>query len=241
MSTAAQVAELVQPFLRRHPEFVLVGRRVVIRPVNHLMRSFFLDRTSAKAHVLASWEVKTMFAPPPDHQTGAGARLSRGFGYLADAQTQARLIDEMELLTSELLSIATIEDLPALGWKAVPMHTPRPMAFAMPLLARGAFAEALVCFKQALAQIDEGTERRRSELAKHRSPESRAARLANQLLSRQLEYQMGYGRMCALLSGGDAQAIAKQLHEWEAAAVRLHKVEHLWEPTRFPFELGTGS
>ncbi|UJW86473.1 hypothetical protein [Devosia sp. SL43] len=209
-----------------------------MKPVNHLMRSFFLDRTSAKAHVLASWNVQTMFAPPPDHRTGAGARLVRGFGYLADPQTQVRLIEEMELLTSEMLSIVTIEDLPALGWKALPMFTPRPMAFAMPLLARGAFAEALICFRQALARIDGGVERHRADLTRHRSPDSRPARLDAYLLGRQLEYQQGYGTICALLSEGDARAIATQLHRWEAAAVRLHKVEHLWEPTPFPFELG---
>ena len=241
MSTAAQVAQLVEPFLERHPEFTLVGRSVVMRPVGHLMRSFFIDRTSAKGHVQPNWSVATTFAPPPKHLTGSGARLVRGVGYVDDPQTQARLLEEMELITSDILSTAEIDSIPALGWKAEPIFGPVPMALAMPLIAKGEFAEAAPYFTNMLTRIDAAVEQRAAALRKHRSADSRPARLDSYVLGRLQESQGGFRTICSLLAAGDAPAIAAQLHKWEAAAVRMHKVEHLWVPSPFPFELGAGN
>lgn len=235
MSTAAQVAWIVEPFLARHPDFALVGRSVVLRPVGHLMRSFFIDRTSSKAYIQPIWSVATMFGPPPKYRAGAGARLVQGVGHVNE-QTQARLLDEMELIASDILRTAEIEDLPALSWKAEPIFGPGAMTLAMPLLAKGDFAGAAPYFAQVLARIDAATEQRTAALQKHRSPHSRPARLDSYALSRLHQSQDGFRRIFDLLSAGDPRAIAAQLHTWEAAAVRLHKVEHLWEPSPFPFE-----
>lgn len=237
MSTAAQVAQLVKPFLDRHPEFALVGRSVVMRPVGHLMRRFFLDRTSSRAYVQPSWSVAATFAPPPKHLTGAGTRLVRGVGYVEDSEVQARLLDEMEEITSEILSTADIASIPALAWRAEPVFGPGPMAIAMPLIAKGAFAEATPYFTEILTRINAAVEHRASASSKHRSVDSRPARLDSYLLGRMQESQRGFRTICGLLIAGDPSAIAAQLHEWEAAAVKMHKVEHLWTPSPFPFEI----
>lgn len=235
MSTIAQVAWIVEPFLERHPEFALVGRSVVLRPVGHLMRSFFIDRTSGKAYIQPSWSVATMFGPPPKYRAGAGARLVRGVGHV-DEQTQARLFEEMELIASDILMAAEIGDLPALSWKAEPIFGPGPTTLAMPLLAKGDFAGAAPYFSETLATIDAAVEKRAFAVRKHRSSDSRPARIDAQVLGRLHQAQQGYRTICDLLAAGDPSTIAAQLHEWEAAAVRLHKVEHLWTPTPFPFE-----
>ena len=235
MSTTAQVAWIVGPFLARHLDFALVGRSVVLRPVGHLMRSFFIDRTSIKAYIQPSWSVAAMFGPPPQYRAGAGARLVRGVGHI-DLQTQARLLEEMELIASDILMEAAVDDLPALAWKAEPIFGPGPMTLAMPLLAKGDFANASRYFAETLASIDTSVEQRATALRKHRSPDSRPARIDAYVLGRLQQAQQGHRTICDLLSAGDAAAIAAQLHAWEAAAVRLHKVEHLWEPSPFPFE-----
>ena len=211
-----------------------------MRPVGHLMRRFFLDRTSSKAYVQPSWSVATTFAPPPNHLTGAGTRLVRGVGFVEDLQVQARLLDEMEEITSEILSTADIDGIPDLAWRAEPVFGPGPMAIGMPLIAKGAFAEATPYFTETLTRINAAVEYRASALSKHRSVDSRTARLDLYLLGRLQESQRGFRTICDLLSAGDAPAIAAQLHEWEAAAVRMHKVEHLWVPSPFPFESGVG-
>ena len=240
MSTASQVAQLVEPFLRRHAEFALVGRSVVMMPVDHLMRRFYLDRTSARGYVQPSWSVASTFGPPPNHLVGTGTRLVRGVGYVDDPQTQARLLEEMELITSEILGPSDADSLVALSWKAEPVFGPDSLEFGMPLLAKGAFTEALPYFTATLKRIDSGIERRVAAVQGHGSADSREARLDFGLLGRWREAQQGLRTICDLLSVGDAPAIAAQLHEWEAAAVRMHKVEHLWAPSPFPFESGVG-
>ena len=92
----------------------------------------------------------------------------------------------------------------------------------------------------ALVQATRAQDRRPSQTAalrKHRSPHSRPARLDSYALGRLHQSQDGFRRTFVLLSAEDAAAIAAQLHEGEAAAARLHKVEHLWEPSPFPFEI----
>lgn len=240
MSAAKQIAQMVEPFLERHPEFALVGRSVVMRPVDHLMRSFFIDRTSGKGYVQPGWSVVTTFAPPPNHLTGAGTSMVRGAGYVADPENQARLLDEMEVVTKEIFETADIQSIPALGWRAEPIFGPGAMAHGMPLLAKGAFDEALPHFAKTLERIDAAVEHRASALKKRRSADSRPARLDAYLLGRLHESQAGFRTLCDLLVAGQVPAIAAQLHEWERMAVRANKVEHLWQPTPFPFELGAG-
>jgi SPP1 gp7 family putative phage head morphogenesis protein len=47
--------------------------------------------------------------------SGAGTRLVRGVGYVDDPQVRARLLDEMELIASEILREADMDSLPALA------------------------------------------------------------------------------------------------------------------------------
>jgi hypothetical protein len=44
--------------------------------------------------------------------------------------------------------------------------------------------------------------------------------------------------LCTLLDEENYGGIADLLHEWEAVTARNFKVEHVWEPTPFPFEEG---
>lgn len=241
MSNASQIAQLVEPFLRRHAEFALVGRSVVMKPVDHLMRRFYLDRSSAKGYVQPSWSIATTFGPPPNHLVGTGTRLVRGVGYVDDPQIQAQLIEEMERITSEILIPSDADSLVALSWKAEPIFGPDSLEFGMPLLVKGAFAEALPYFTATLKRIDKGIERRVAAVQGHGSADSREARRDLGLLGRWREAQQGLRTICDLLSTGDATTVAVQLHQWEAAAVRMHKVEHLWVPSPFPFESGPGN
>ncbi|MEZ5849035.1 MAG: hypothetical protein R3D68_00100 [Hyphomicrobiaceae bacterium] len=45
MTTAAQVKRMAKPLLARHPDLALVGRMIVIRPVRHVLRAIYIDRT----------------------------------------------------------------------------------------------------------------------------------------------------------------------------------------------------
>lgn len=236
MNAAAKVAQAVEPFLARHPDFALVGRSVVLRPVGHLMRRFFIDRTAYKDYIQPIWSVATTFGPPPKYLAAVGDRMVGGTGNVCDPENRSRLLEEMERIASDILRTADIDELPDLAWKADPISGPVAMTLAMPMLAKGDFAKAAPYFAEMLATMDDAVEKQASAVKKHRSPDSRPARIDAYVLGRLQQGQQGYRTICDLLSAGDAQAIAVQLHAWEAAAVRLHKVEHLWTPSRFPFE-----
>ena len=45
MTTVAQVKQAVQPLLQRNPDLALVGRLLVIKPVHHVLRCVYIDRS----------------------------------------------------------------------------------------------------------------------------------------------------------------------------------------------------
>ena len=44
-------------------------------------------------------------------------------------------------------------------------------------------------------------------------------------------------KLCAMLASDDRKGMATMLHAFEAETVKNLKLEHLWQPTPFPFEL----
>ena len=45
-------------------------------------------------------------------------------------------------------------------------------------------------------------------------------------------------QLCHLFEKEEFQRIAQLFHQWEAAAAKDYGVQHLWQPSPFPFELG---
>ena len=240
MSTARQVADLVRPFLERNPDFELVGRSLVLKPVRHVLRRFFIDRTSIKNYIQPSWSASAMFGPPSTYGGGIGARLIQGGGYVDRPETQSRLLDELEQVTSSVLRKSDrLDEWPMLARRVEPLFGPGSMTFGIMHMARGEFAEAIPYVRRMLMNIDASVETCSNVVARHLSPESRLARFYGRNLVRALELQTGYRALYDLLASGDRPAIAERLHRWEAAAANDRKIEHLWEPSPFPFEVGT--
>ena len=46
MTTISQVKKAVQPLLQRNHDLALVGRLVVLKPVHHILRGVYIDRSS---------------------------------------------------------------------------------------------------------------------------------------------------------------------------------------------------
>jgi len=79
MTTTAQVHQALQPLLDRNPDVALIGRRLVIRPVHHIMRSIFVDRSSIKVQFVPSTSVSLMFLGEGVFRTAMGDRLYRAY------------------------------------------------------------------------------------------------------------------------------------------------------------------
>ena len=48
MTTTAQVKEALIPLLARHSDLVLIGRFLIVKPLHHILRGVFVDRSSDK-------------------------------------------------------------------------------------------------------------------------------------------------------------------------------------------------
>src|SRR5215475_9613867 len=75
MTTVSQVREVVQPLLQRNPDLELVGRLVVIKPVHHILRGIYIDRSLDRQLFVPTWAVMFLFEPSESFSYNWGGRL----------------------------------------------------------------------------------------------------------------------------------------------------------------------
>jgi hypothetical protein len=61
MTTVAQVRQAVQPLLQRNPDLALVGRLIVLKPVQHMVRGIYIDRSLDPRLFVPTWSVLSLF------------------------------------------------------------------------------------------------------------------------------------------------------------------------------------
>lgn len=241
MSTASQIAVLLRPFLERHPEFVLVGRRVIRRPVGHVMRGFFIDRTSSKGAVqpfLATW---TMYCPPPQYLSLELRHLQRGAGHLDDPGIQDVLLTEMEAaVETDILPAMELGQLLGYLQNTSPLLKTPSIVMAVIFAALGRFSDAERCLQDAFAALDKTITWQDWFLTAHFREGSRAWHREKSTLEWLLARKAGLQEFEAVLTLGDRAALAALLHVWEAKAYSVEKLDQLYQPSPFPFEASAG-
>jgi hypothetical protein len=63
MTTLSQVRKAMAPVLARNPDLVLMGRFLIIKPVRHILKGIFLDRSSNKNQFVTSTSVRLFVGP----------------------------------------------------------------------------------------------------------------------------------------------------------------------------------
>ena len=240
MSTASQAAELVQPFLERHPEYVRLGRRLYRRPIAHVRVGFTIGRIGYKGSVRPNWFIGFSFGRPPGFGTGAGKFMDRATGFLDQPDLQDRLLAEMELANSTVLVRATsLESLLELQWVADPIDGMQRGDQGLVLAALGRLREA---------EDDLGTDlHNRLVGIQLEPPIEKWHRVGSKPWQREVDARAHYAETIAnlqraydLVAKRDRPGLAALLHDWEAQSARTNKTDHLWTPTPFPLELGAG-
>jgi hypothetical protein len=66
----ADLKRYLKPLLKQRSDLVLIGRRLIIRPVRHLLRGVFFDRTSDKYGFRVSRELQPLFSVGNDASLG---------------------------------------------------------------------------------------------------------------------------------------------------------------------------
>jgi hypothetical protein len=218
MTTVAQVKVVTKPLLERNDDLALVGRLVVIKPVHHLLRGVYMDRSSDPSIFQPTWFVTLLFAPHADVHFDWGERVynrgASGQWKAADPATPHVMCEEIEKHALPLLRpVQTIDDFVAFASRE---------RFRWTCLDDKGFSKAIVdvaCgnFESAEAFCTEVAATR----AKNSAPDMPdPIHLMTETLSRR-----------------DRPGLARLLHAWEAASAKRLKLEEFWEPTPFPIEL----
>lgn len=240
MSTEAQVAQIMAPFLERHPDFVRVGRSFLRPPVRHLQAGFELQRPAYKGGVYPIWFAGITFGPPPHFGVGLGQAVQRAVGYLDDAGIQERLLAELELANVTILdrvtSLEVLLEPEAIGYTGLPMVR---FVRALILAALGRLEEADELLLADISYRQAGYDQTVAQKT-HIKPGSKAWR--REMDGRQVKASLiaELRLVHAPIARRDKAGLAHVLHDWERRGSVARKIGHLWEPSPFAFERGAG-
>src|SRR5215813_4686086 len=113
MTTVAQVKQAVKPLLQRNPDLALVGRLVVVKPVHHILRGIYIDRSIDPLAFVPTWSVIVMCEPRRDFTYRWGGRVygSLGNWNINDPDFPVLMCDAIEReALLPMRSIVTIDD-----------------------------------------------------------------------------------------------------------------------------------
>jgi hypothetical protein len=220
MTTVAQVKQAVRPLLERNSDLALVGRLIVIKPVLHLLRGVYFAGSIDHNAFTPTWLVVPMFRHGAHVVFNWGARLynrSHGPWDIRNPATPRVMCEEIERHALPFVrSVQTVDDFANFASRerfreqCLENHRIRKIVID---IARGDFDSALaIC-----AQFP-----REHPAAPSPFYEDHDAILPV---------------LRPMLEAGDRAGLARVLHQWEADSIRACKLEKLWEPTPFPFEL----
>jgi hypothetical protein len=227
MTTTAQVKRAVKPLLDRHPDLALVGRHLIVKPVGHVVRTIFIDRTGVADVFNPRWAAMHLFEVQSFIFFNWGCNLykpQKGLWRWSDMDSISTLFSEIELLLPRLRAIYAIDglvnELPDLWQSAGPREHP-PLHYwpATKIMFDTALGDLGAARKICCERVAHWTE---ENYGRGDEDDKAKVRRLNEL--------------CRLLAADNRAGMAKLLHEWEAQTVRNLKIEHLWEPTPFPLE-----
>ena len=224
MTTVAQVRQVVQPLLHRNPDLAMIGRLVVIKPVQHILRGIYIDRIGVPRLFMPAWAVVFLFEPRQSFSYNWGERIGRPVPGAAswdanDPGTPAMMCEAIEKGALSLLRpIKTIDDFAKFTSKERFPHT-----FLDLYKIRKIFVD--------VARGDLDTARSICDYLA-----SDKGKLGH-LPMMQQEYDRVTKELCPLVAANDRTGLARLLHSYEAQSVRNLKLEKFWERTPFPIEL----
>lgn len=224
MTTQAQVKRLVKPLLDRHSDLTLIGRRLYLRPIQHFARAILIDRSLDPSLFYPRWNVMHLFKWRRSFHLMWGEHLDNvtsktpGIWDTSDPHLASTMIDQIEhVALPKLRSMRTLDDYLAY----VSQHYFRHHLFDRPD-AKLIVDVALGHWDSARAICTEHVDGYFRDNPLHDDD----GRAANQRIR----------ALCSCVTSGDLEGAAKLLHAWEAATAKNLKIDHIWEPTAFPFE-----
>ncbi len=221
--TAPHVNRFVKPFLKNNPEFGQVNRRLVLKPLHHILRCVSLGTSSSKDWLRPRWILIPLFEVTEFvHLTFAADIYSSkpGNWYYSDETAPEHFVERVnEVALPILTKIQSIRDFYTFTTTVEYSNrgglSHRLLTRIIIEAAMGDFAAADITRDQLLDVPNRWTPRN----------------------VRNEEYERSVEQLCPLIDARDRAGIAALLHRWEAESVTRLKLEKYWEPSPFPVEM----
>lgn len=244
MTTFSEVKRWTRPLLDADARLVLVGRNLLLRPVGHFIRGVYVDRTSNRLQSRLMLYIQPLFSPS---SPGVGFPWSReqlphrtddekfAAGFLDLCRRGLAELDQVESIDDFLKQAETVTSR-SFGSVSIARY---PLRHAEVLAALGRFAEALSILAPAMR--DEETKwtgiLARGKLGLEKKPNSWPAKSDVQHATTHLQAVVALKPLLGALVANDPAGVAELLMGHERHNAKLWKVDHLWEPTPFSFEV----
>ncbi|WP_271893652.1 hypothetical protein [Candidatus Phyllobacterium onerii] len=88
MTTTSQVFQTLKPVLARNPDLVLMGRFLFLKPVRHMLKGIFIDRSSDKNEFVTIAEVNLILL---NQGRWKNARSERLYGFYVEPRELSKL------------------------------------------------------------------------------------------------------------------------------------------------------
>lgn len=246
MTTIAEVKRWMRPILAEHPDLVLDGRNLYLRPMMHIYRNIQFLGSSDRTFPKPTASCGILFAPTSSTMgTGLGRQLR--VMYSTDPNFSEELAREIGEALQSLRRTHSIESLYQVTLEGgsiwdIPGELSRwPLWYAPVMLALGRLDEGCLSLEHYIDEQDE--QRHLSNLADGRELQARRPRsidasfridMATRFLARLNDMR----QLHSLARANDRAGIGAILRDWEHARVAKLGLEDLWEPTPFPLERG---
>lgn len=226
MTNARQVREIFKPFARRDENWKEMRLRFLLRmPVRHISCGIFIERSSNPDSFWPSLVANALFYSNFRNEIRIGT-YSEPLSRTSPSSTACWLWSDPTAIC-DAIDVITTYALPKLslygtieGYSSLLDGSQR--FYSEPLEDRMIVYIAAGNLDAARTIWHHQQSRRAGKLF---PPGSRAHR-----------WQMQLATVAEPLMAGDRPALAKILHDWEAANVRGTELELYWEPTPFPLE-----
>lgn len=227
MTTKRQIKKLLQPIAERHQDVILLDYCVVLMPLRHVVRSIWIARCLNADRFRPLCIVAHMFAYS-GHASGANSDI---FPISEDVHWRhgdPKAADELLTIfeSAKLPFLKEMENLDAfLKQTRIPPPS-GPSYFGrdryrnfLREVGAGDFAAALRLYGDGIDMSGWICPRDHPAVQQHYA-----------------DVQAAIDRLAPLVAAGDRGGVGDVLREMERVTARKMRMEHLWEPTPFPFE-----
>lgn len=240
MSTQAEIRDILRPYVERHPDLVLIGRAVILRPVRHLMCGYFVDRTSVQHMSRPFWFANLTYLLIPNTGFLWDACDAPRWWDIRAEDFQDRLFARMDLAFAELRKFTGAVDVFDIELLINRDLTPDSLVQGLTRVAKGDLEGAEPFLLSELAYQTRDLADRLDFIAKYRRKGSKPWQRDMWIYDLRTKVRANNLVLIDLVTKRDRIGAANLLREWERLYLQAWKAEAHWISSPFPFEKVTG-